>query len=604
MIFSLILILLFYGISIFAICCDQGYKIISRLYSKQIIGHVVILIVILSISTIFVCYWIHQNQFIYYWDSAGYWTLSIQTAYNLLRSSIGDVANALYHSINYDDYNTFLPMLIAFPFSVCGYEFTSYVTLCYVMFLIPAIVIQGLTAVKMALNKKECGDRIFIIIVALALCFPNNYYSVLKGYIDVAYLVPMSASLYLFVDFDFNKISFSRNIAIALNLILTWICRRYTIFFLIGYVIAMLIKAGFTYYYNRRGEVLKTIIINLIQIGGVSLAILIIAFPHFFIHALMTNYGQMYSAYDAPLVEKLISLCAPFGLLTVAVMFIAFFGIRSRSQLINFLSLLGLAVSETIVFWKTQNMGVQHKMILNLPVFLMCSMILEWCDKNDEDCWPSLHRVVSRYSKKIMYIGVAMMMCNFLFAFSSKLPTNMSGIVVAERYYPLKRYDISQLIELTDKLNQLTYGTTDGIYVAASGSVLNCDILRKMDMPNSPNAIPNLYNTSDVDLRDGFSADFLHAKYIVATDPVQTHLATGQEVVKYLAQEVMNEKSHIGQHYKCIDQIELDNHVIAKIYEKLSYLSEEDIEQLKAYYSNLYPGYDSLFSDRINVGAQ
>ena len=71
----------------------------------------------------------------------------------------------------------------------------------------------------------------------------------------------------------------------------------------------------------------------------------------------------------------------------------------------------------------------------------------------------------------------------------------MSGIVMAQRYYPLKRYDIPQLQMLTDKLNQLTYGTNDGIYVAASGSVLNCDILRKMDMPNSPNAIPNLYNS-------------------------------------------------------------------------------------------------------------
>lgn len=604
MFFSGLLFLVFYGICIYALCCNKGYKILSRLYSRQIVVHIVMLIAALAAFMAFVSYWIHQNQFIYYWDSAGYWTTSIQIAHNMSHASIGDIGKALYQSINYDDYNIFLPMLIAFPFSKFGYEFTSYVTLCSVMFLIPATIIQGLTVVKMISNKKFCAGWIFVIAIVLSLCFPNNYYSAFQGFIDVAYLVPMSASMYLFVDYDFGQISLSRNIAIALTLILTWICRRYTIFFLIGYVCALLIKAGFAYYYNRRAEMLKTIIINFFQIGGISLAILIIVFPHFFFHALLTNYGEMYSAYDAPLIDKLRSLCAPFGLLTVVVLIIAFLGIRRQSQFINYWALLGLAISETIVFWKTQNMGVQHKMILNLPVFLMCSMILEWCDKNAEDCWPSFYRVVSRYSKKIMYIGVVMMMCNFLFAFSSKLPTNMSGIVVAERYYPMKRYDIPQLKTLTDKLNQLTYGTNDGIYVTASGSVLNCDILRKMDMPNSPSAIPNLYYTSDVDLRDGFPADFLHAKYIVTTDPVQTHLATGQEVVSYLAQEVMNEKSHIGQHYKCIDQIELDNHVIAKIYEKLSYLSEEDIEQLKAYYSNLYPGYDSLFSDRINVGAQ
>jgi hypothetical protein len=561
------------------------------------------LISVLVAFMAFVSYWIYQNRFIYYWDSAGYWTISVQIAHNMSHVSIWDIGKALYQSINYDDYNIFLPMLIAFPFSKVGYEFTSYVTLCSVMFLIPAAIIQGLTVVKMISNKKICAGWIFVIAVILSLCFPNNYYSVFQGYIDVAYLVPMSASMYLFVDYDFGQISLSRNIAIALTLILTWICRRYTIFFLIGYVCALLIKAGFAYYYNRRAEMLKTIIINFIQIGGVSLAILIVAFPHFFFHALLTNYGEMYSAYDAPLIDKLRSLCAPFGLVTVVILIIAFLGIRRQSQFINYWSLLGLSVSETFVFWKTQNMGVQHRMILNLPVILMCLMVLEWWNNDSDNC-SRLHRVVSRYSKQIMYIGIAMMLSNFIFAFSPQLSSKMSGIVMAQRYYPLKRYDIPQLKMLTDKLNQLTHGTNDGIYVAASGSVLNCDILRKMDMPNSPNAIPNLYNTSDVDLRDGFSADFLHAKYIVATDPVQTHLATGQEVVTYLAQEVMNEKSHIGQHYKCIDQIELDNHVIAKIYEKLSYLSEEDIEQLKAYYSNLYPGYDSLFSDRINVGAQ
>lgn len=603
MFFSVFLFLVFWGICIFALCCNNGYKIFPRLYSKQIVVHIAMILAALVAFIAFVSYWIHQNQFIYYWDSAGYWTTSIQIAHNMSHASIWNIGKALYQSINYDDYNIFLPMLIAFPFSKLGYEFTSYVKLCCVIFLIPTAVIQGLTVVKMVSNKKISAGWIFVIAVVLSLCFPNNYYSAFQGFIDVAYLVPMSASMYLFVDYDFGQISLSRNIAIALTLILTWICRRYTIFFLIGYVCALLIKAGFVYYYNRRAEMLKTIIINLFQIGGISLAILIVGFPHFFFHALLTNYGEMYSAYDAPLIDKLRSLCAPFGLLTVVVLIIAFLGIRRQSQFINYWALLGLSISETFVFWKTQNMAVQHRMILNLPVVLMCLMVLEWWN-NTSDYYSGLRGVFSRHSKQIMYIGIVMMLSNFIFAFSPKLPSNMSGIVMAQRYYPMKRYDIPQLKALTDKLNQLTYGTNDGIYVAASGAVLNCDILRKMDMPNSPNAIPNLYNTSDVDLRDGFSADFLHAKYIVTTDPIQTHLATGQEVVTYLAQEVMNDGSYIGCHYKCIDQVELDNHVIAKIYEKISYFSDEDIGRLKAYYSNLYPGYDSLFGDRMDVAAQ
>lgn len=53
------------------------------------------------------------------------------------------------------------------------------------------------------------------------------------------------------------------------------------------------------------------VVCDFIQIGAVSVAILMLAFARFFFHALLTNYGAMYSAYDAPLNEQLRSLCAP-----------------------------------------------------------------------------------------------------------------------------------------------------------------------------------------------------------------------------------------------------------------------------------------------------
>lgn len=602
MITSLFFILLFYGICIWALCCNGGYKTILRIYTSLSVIHKCILLVLLIFMMTFVSYCVHQNHFIYFWDNAGYWNISINWASDIQQKSISDIFACIYNSINYDDYNIFLPTVIVAPLSVFGYEYTTYVITCFAMFLIPTVMIQGLLVVKM-ITQEKCSGGVYVCAVLLAVFFPNNYYAALKGYIDIGFLVPMSASMYLLIDYDFRRIALQRNIAISLTLILAWICRRYVVFFIIGYVVAMCIKAVFAYIQDRSKENLRAIIVNFLQIGIVSTAILTLAFNRFFFHALLTNYRAMYSAYDAPMGEKLHSLCAPFGVVTIFIIFLAFLAIRNKAQRINFIAFLGMSVSTTLMFWRTQNMGVQHRMLLNFPVFLMCAMNLEyWCRMSENSV---KHRI--RYAaKKYIAIGLCgfLMLFNFTKAFSSHLSTKGCGIYMAERYYPLQRDDISRLELLAEKMNNLTKDTENHIYVTASGGVLNCDLLRKLYLPDSANAIPSMYDTHDVDLRDGFPTEFISAKYVVTTDPIQTHLSSGQEVITYLAQEVMDSNSYIGCHFVCIDQVELEYGVIAKIYEKQSRLSEDDIMQLKAHYEALYPEYNDNFAERISGAEQ
>jgi hypothetical protein len=38
----------------------------------------------------------------------------------------------------------------------------------------------------------------------MSVVFPGNYYAVFKGYIDVAFLLPVSVAMYLLVDYDFT----------------------------------------------------------------------------------------------------------------------------------------------------------------------------------------------------------------------------------------------------------------------------------------------------------------------------------------------------------------------------------------------------------------
>ena len=593
---GLLFISLFYGLCIYALCCDGGKKHIKCLYAESTYQQKIIIGLALTFSVMFSAWWVRQNKYIYFWDNAGYWSYSISRMNYMFNNSFVDIVKSLHLSINFDDYNMFLPTIVALPMGLFGYTFSKYVLICCVMFLIPSFLIFGGIASKIIENTSLNKCKVFVVGVILAICFAGNYYAVFRGYIDVAFLLPMSAAMYLFVDYDFRRMALSRNLAIALMLVMTWICRRYTIFFIIGYVVAMLVKAISVTIEDRNARTLTSIIINFLQIGTISLGILLIFFRQFLWHALTTNYGEMYSAYDATLSQKINSLTAAFGYISgVVIVIVGVMCFISKKQIINYVSLLVMGLTETIIFWQTQDMGEQHRMILNLPIYILTVISLEHWEMSEE-----IRPKMKAYLKRLVVIICACSMgLNFVKAFFNDFSTKGCGTLFSCRYYPLQRQDIDSLDVLVTNLNELTESTDDYIYVVASGAILNCDMLRKVYMPDKENAVPHMFNTCDVDLRDGFPTDFLRAKYIVTTDPIQTHLTTGQEVICYLASNLQESNSYIGCHFECIDQIELDNGVTAKIYSKISEFSDKDLQRMRDYYTNLYPGYESLFANRI-----
>lgn len=248
----------------------------------------------------------------------------------------------------------------------------------------------------------------------------------------------------------------------------------------------------------------------------------------------------MYSAYDAPLNEKIAALLQHFGYVSVfIILIVGIYCIMKRRNVTLFLSLAVMIATEIFLFWQTQSMGVHHSMIINIPIYILFIMILDfWEDYVSEGN-------EAKVKKTFLLVPVAacllLMLLNFAKAFVTVLPTNGTGTIYSNRYYPQKRNDIETLNLLVNELNEMTAGTEDYIYVAASG----------------------------------------------------------QEVVKYLAENVQDQGSFIGEHFILAEQMELDNGVLAKIYVKTSEFSETDLQMLRDYYTALYPGYESIFAERI-----
>lgn len=595
MLISLLCIILFYGICIRALFTNRGYKTIVKEYRSLSSFYITTFFGIIVMSALVVIYWVNKNNFIYYWDYSGYWTSTLNQKRFIYNNSFIDSIRALYNSINYDDYNVFLPTILALPLKIFGDDFSSYVICIHIFFFLPTVAVLGLISVKLVEFANSKKKTVFLFTVLAAVLFPSNYYATLQGYIDIAYLLPMSIVIYLFIDYDFSRISLSTNISIASLLILIWICRRYTIYFIIGYVAAMFVKAIYELYFNRSFVMVKQIFINFLLIGGISFGILLVAFRHFFLHALLSNYSYMYSAYDAPLVTKFHSLVMSFGFITaIIIVYSGVVNIIYHRNIINYISMFVITIVETIIFWMTQDMGVQHRMILNVPVFVMCCMPFIYVGSTPKN--------IKQFMKST-FVCILIFICyitNFAKAFIPFCPDKGTSSIYSSRYTPLVRNDIMELNTLANYLNTLTKDTNKHIYVLASGSVLNCDILRKLNMPASFNAIPSMENTCDVDLRDGFPTAFLSAEYVVTTTPIQTHLQTGQEVVRYLADNLKNPTSYIGTHFSEIYEIELDYNIKAVVYEKNSKFSNEDLEKMQQYYTQLYPNSDSLFKERIH----
>ena len=60
-------------------------------------------------------YWMGRNQFVYYWDYGEYWRMSIQRMDYLFSHNILDALVSFFASVNGDDYNNFLPSVVALP---------------------------------------------------------------------------------------------------------------------------------------------------------------------------------------------------------------------------------------------------------------------------------------------------------------------------------------------------------------------------------------------------------------------------------------------------------------------------------------------------------
>ena len=572
-----------------------GKNFIRKNFSKKIW----IIFGILVFAGFMLCVFsLSKNSYVYYWDYGGYWTGS----YNYMNTLYETPGQAIYNlgsSIQNSDYNLILPLIISLPLKIFGITFSRYVLINYFIFLVPTFFIAFSLFIKVSQKFKTSSTKKSIFAAFLTIStFTIPFRAMLVGYIDVALLIPIFLLFALAIDYDSchkPKDNLKKNIIIGCLLVTTFLFRRYAAFFLVGFIAALVITEIIKIITKRKSRNIKILIknffFNFLTIAVTSLGIMFAFFSPLVLRILKENYSDMYVGYNLSLPEKSLQIINRFGLifLSLSIFGVIYSFIKNKYRRLVSISILTFFITIAL-FFRVQRMDIHHIYTITAPVAILSFLGIYY---------------IVQIGKKLLTIAVScILLINPIYFFFSTAQNFLSpvSILFNVKYSPLYRNDMASLRELVNYLNT---ETTGNIYVLASGGNLNSDILKSINKPNQENAISRLLVTHDVDLRDGFPTEFLTAETIVTTNPINLHLAEGsQEVVRYLAEQIQDSTSYIGDNFKKIStEFSVNNNYPAQvyIYHRISDFTEEDIKKIADYYSSLYPEHPELFEDRIIV---
>ena len=579
------LFLLSYYFVIYKGLCVGGIQV-----KKDLLLNLSSILIVFIIFLTFIYALIARERFVYYWDYSGFWDLSIQESRAIFSEPLKMIPRLLL-SIDIDEYNRFIPALMALPMQAMGESYISYILVIYGLFAFPAIVVIALS-VKKYIMQLNITPQSFVGIVFLCGIMPCILIPVLNGYVDAAGLLTASTLIFIAIDFDWTHFSFLRNTVIGVLLLVTLFERRYFAFFVVGYIIGLCFHAFVCFLSNKmkRKTICKNFILTMSYIGVFCLTILLIWFRNFLYRGLGNNYSVAYSAYSTgDLQYKFFDIVNKIGPLFITIIIASIILVMlTRCQCASgTVFLLVSSISSLLLFFHIQNMDIhQLYIILSQITILLVGGLSRLC---------KLTKNIK--SQKVIAIGLTIVFfCNFIYAYGGYKILTCTAFT-NEVYSPRIRNDISQL-KAIDQTLKSNLDTTQKVYVLSSSGVFNDDILRKLYFP-SP--FPEyLLESAHVDLRDGFPVNFLLADYLIVCSPVQYHLQPdSQKVVGVLSNLVMDPNSNIGCFYDKQETFFLENNVEAILYKKHSKLTKSAILFLQQLFDDYYPDQQELFKDRF-----
>lgn len=527
-----------------------------------------------------------QENFIYYWDYGSYWYKTLDFSNTLFDDPIVALSQ-LYSSINSEEYNFLLCMLIALPLKIAGSSYFAFIIINIIMFYIPwAFMISYVFYITV--EKYSIKHINIVLIFFISLLGGVALIPVLDGYIDIATMLPLCAAYLLVIDRSWGKIEWAKDFLLGCCILTIIFFRRYFAYSVIGgavFAISYWLTEGINNNDGDKFDLLKKRAIDMTVSISVVGIVLLIFFKDFLIMSIFNNYSVAYSAYKSTdYLGEWFRLVKWYGLFNISLAMVGLLTSYYKTRRYLIISLvLNLLVTCSLFFF-VQDMGEQH---YYTNIFILLFLILMGINS----------LAYSNRYKKIIPIVLICVGINFLSFLG--IENYGSFLWQAPKYEAKSRNDIDVLKELETYLGVLNEQGYSGVYCLGSSGIINNDILYKLNAPNF--SIPYIcMNVSHIDLRDGFNTNFFDANVILACDPPQYHLSNGQDLLLKL-NEIFLEGNVFSENYQLKETFCLDNNVNVMVYVKVRPLNHEDIEYVRNICHELYPDYPDLFEERIDL---
>ena len=581
-IICLLLLAGYYGVLV------RGLKFCNVNFLSTLTGDLPRIFIVSAVATIFLVLMINAQDTIYTSDSLETWEPTLICDEKTFTKPLHALKD-LRWSINHDDYNNFLPMLMVLPMHIFGRSFLLYELYVWFMFALPAVFIAAATFKTVLENA---GVKIFSCsaLMAMILIVPTFEIPFMVGYANASILLPGAIIWAMLLSLDKKNFQREPLILIALLSVLAVFQARTAAYMILG------IFTGYTLYVAVTGFHERTLLGDLLSLCQkfffVGVAALLMMLPLFFPfvwHMLTFDVGAAYAAYSHGYSSPILFLfhAGHFGLV-IYVLFLLGVAVSLRNKKLSPIAafLLGWAIVPPILICHVQMMDRQHFYTIILPFAFALALLF----------------VAAQAWKKSA--GVALLfLLSFNFLQGWCAPLNIEN-ALSELYKIPARKDVADVKKFVADIRTLA-GTDKKVYILTSRGIYNAHTFTKLYLPDERSALPNLINIYEVDRRDGFQVKFFDADIVVVTEPVLTHLRAEDQSVVVKLSELVTSDTPIAKHFKLVDERTLqpqeDNvdTVKFKVYEKISPYTRADIDYVEKIFVELYPDEPALFKDRF-----
>lgn len=519
-------------------------KAFIRSVTREDIIFAVSLFVILNILMVLFCV---NNRTVCFWDNAGFWITSHELADVYRNQGIIELIKQVFDSVFTTDYN----YIIALPATALALLFGN----SRMVFIlgIANIYLYPLMLLIYAFARGGVKKPRFAAAVTL-LSLPLLFYITKEGYVDVGAIVFAMAAMLMWMKRGEDK-SVERFIIIGVLLVTAMILRRWLVFFVVSYIIALAVDCIF----YRKSAVPVVSVLAAITVPLVSF------FQPYITLKLMADYKNMYAAYDLGLYTDIVGFTHAFGIIILLVVIISmitfciFKGTRQRG--------LFLAIQTAVcftVFTHIQSHNQQH-LLLYIPAFACTLCMVAGAAVSAERKLPMaiccLYALTSVYGSTL----------------GQSYDTDHWALIADAPCLPTQRHDTKEILRLSRWLDKNVGEKNKCAAILASSLAFNREIICNAE--DSFNVSP--VSTADkneyimwmpqVDSTDGVYYPLYYVDYVVVADPIQLHLPEeNQQSVVIPVQTFLNGEN-IANAYKKLDESFIlgeDDSIHVYIYEK------------------------------------